>query len=98
MNGANSGRKPSKSNEVETVEVEDDESEHEDESEVEEDEVIVIEKKTKKVTKKRKKCASQYIEQVTNEELLERAEMSEDNEADIALERDIAMDSLISLR
>ena len=38
------------------------------ESEVAEDEEVVIEKKTKKVTKKRKKCASVYIE--------ERAEMS----------------------
>ena len=66
LNGSNSGRKPSKTTEVGTVEVEDDYSEQKLESEVEEDEVVVIEKKTKK------KRTSEYIEQVTNEELLEK--------------------------
>ena len=57
----------------------------------------MIAKKTKTVSSKQKKCATKYLEQVTNEGLLERAEQSEENEANLAEERDLAMSSLISL-
>ena len=68
---------------METVELIEDESENELESD-REDKVVVIEKKIKTVSAKQKKWTTEYLAQVTNEELLEHSEQSEANEANLA--------------
>ena len=72
-----------------TVELIEDDNKNELENESK-DEVVVIEKKNT-ISAKRKKCATEYLAQLTYEELFEHAKQSE------AEERDQAVNGLTSI-
>ena len=58
--------------------------------------MAVLEKK-KTISTKHKKCATKYLAQLINDELVEHAEQNEANVANISEDRDQALISLISM-